>query len=112
MNWSMMTCAPLAKSPNCASHRQSMFGIIERVTVVESEHRRFARAGVVNANARLVRREVLSGHVSARASSRRREYACRWLKVPRRHVLAAEANGNAFEQQRTERERLARNAQS
>ncbi len=26
MNWSMMTCAPLAKSPNCASHRTSALG--------------------------------------------------------------------------------------
>ena len=26
MNWSMMTCAPLAKSPNCASHRTSASG--------------------------------------------------------------------------------------
>ena len=26
MNWSMMTCAPLAKSPNCASHSTSVSG--------------------------------------------------------------------------------------
>ena len=26
MNWSMTTCAPLAKSPNCASHKTSAFG--------------------------------------------------------------------------------------
>ena len=26
MNWSMMTCAPLAKSPNCASHSTSVCG--------------------------------------------------------------------------------------
>ena len=26
MNWSMITCAPLAKSPNCASHMTSLCG--------------------------------------------------------------------------------------
>ncbi len=26
MNWSNMICAPLAKSPNCASHRVSVLG--------------------------------------------------------------------------------------
>ena len=26
MNWSNTTCAPLAKSPNCASHSVSAFG--------------------------------------------------------------------------------------
>ncbi len=26
MNWSMITCAPLAKSPNCASHSTSALG--------------------------------------------------------------------------------------
>ena len=26
MNWSNSTCAPLAKSPNCASHSVSAFG--------------------------------------------------------------------------------------
>jgi hypothetical protein len=26
MNWSNSTCAPLAKSPNCASHIVSAFG--------------------------------------------------------------------------------------
>ena len=29
MNWSMMTCAPLAKSPNCASHSTSALGSAE-----------------------------------------------------------------------------------
>ncbi len=26
MNWSITTCAPLAKSPNCASHNTSALG--------------------------------------------------------------------------------------
>ena len=63
MNWSMMVCAPFAKSPNCASQRQSMFGIIERIAVIETEHGRFRKQAVVNANARLFRREMQQRNV-------------------------------------------------
>ena len=38
MNWSKMTCAPLAKSPNCASHSTSAFGLGERIAIFEAEH--------------------------------------------------------------------------
>ena len=46
MNWSMMVCAPLAKSPNCASHSTSVRGIGERIAIFEAEHAEFAERGV------------------------------------------------------------------
>ena len=37
-NWSMMTCAPLAKSPNCASHSTSDGRVRQGVAVLEAQH--------------------------------------------------------------------------
>ena len=38
MNWSNTTCAPLAKSPNCASHSVKRVRLGERIAVLEAEH--------------------------------------------------------------------------
>ena len=43
MNWSMTTCAPFTKSPNCAfpDHQRSRIG--GRVAVLETQHRFFGQ---------------------------------------------------------------------
>ena len=40
MNWSMITWAPLAKSPNCAFPQDQRVRLGERVAVLEAEHGR------------------------------------------------------------------------
>ena len=51
MYWSMMICAPLAKSPNCASQSTSMSGKSSAVAVIEAEHGVFRERAVVDAEA-------------------------------------------------------------
>ena len=41
MNWSITTCAPLAKSPNCAFPDHELVGLRRGVAVLEAEHRLF-----------------------------------------------------------------------
>jgi hypothetical protein len=54
MNWSMITWAPFAKSPNWASHSTSALGEVERVAPLEAEHAGLAERAVVDIEARLV----------------------------------------------------------
>ncbi len=54
MNWSNTTCAPLAKSPNCASHSVSAFGSASGIAVLEAEHGLFREHRVEHLVARLV----------------------------------------------------------
>ena len=85
MNWSMMTWAPLAKSPNWASHRTSVFGRVERVAELEAEHGRLGEQAVVDARtAPGLGARWLQRRRTARRCWRRSSTACRWLKVPRR----------------------------
>ena len=84
MNWSMITWAPLAKSPNWASHMISMLRLVERVAVVEAEHGRLGEQAVVDAELGLVGAEVVERDVRARRSWLSTSTACRWLNVPRR----------------------------
>ena len=42
----MMICAPLAKSPNCASHSTSVSGIGHAVAEFEAHHSEFAQQAV------------------------------------------------------------------
>ena len=64
MNWSNTTCAPLAKSPNCASQSVSAFGSRQRVAVLEAEHRLFREHRIDDFVARLRRREIVQAGYS------------------------------------------------
>jgi hypothetical protein len=63
MNWSITTCAPLAKSPNCASQITSAFGSALENPVLESEHRFLGEHGIDHQEASLVAAEVLQRYV-------------------------------------------------
>ena len=103
----MMTCAPFAKSPNCASHMQSRFGIVQRVAVVEAEHAGFAEQRVVDAELRLARVDILERAIAfARLLIVEIRVALAEGAAPA--ILPAEPHGDAFEQQRAHGERLAR----
>ena len=58
MNWSNTTCAPLAKSPNCASQSVSAFGRGERIAIFETEHGLFRKHRIDDFVARLRRRKI------------------------------------------------------
>ena len=64
MNWSNMICAPLAKSPNCASHSDQRVGLGERVAVLEAEHRVFREHRVDDLVARLPLADVVEREVA------------------------------------------------
>ena len=107
MNWSMMTCAPLAKSPNCASQSTRASRPLDAVAVLEAEHRELGERAVAGLERRLLRVEGRErgpgvaglGVVTARVALREGAAA---------RVLAADADRRALEQQRAERERLGR----
>ncbi len=72
--------------------------VIERVTVIETEHGRFGEQAVVNAEARLLCREMEQRHVrlaGLRVIDERRGGAERAAPA----VLAGESHRRAFEQQ-------------
>ena len=64
MNWSNTTCAPLAKSPNCASHKRQRVGLGQRIAVLEAEHRLFRQHRVDDLEARLLVGEVVERRVA------------------------------------------------
>jgi hypothetical protein len=64
MNWSNTTCAPLAKSPNCASHIVERVRLRQGVAVFETEHRLFREHRVDDFVAGLVRRGYRSAACS------------------------------------------------
>ena len=94
MNWSMMTCAPFAKSPNCASQIDEPVGAVEAVAVLEAEHARLARAGCRRSRSAPCARatEVRERRVAARRSRCRRATAWRWRERAAPRVLPAEAH--------------------
>ena len=105
MNWSMITCAPLTKSPNCASQRTSACGTVDRVAVLEAEGGSLGERRVVHLEGRargsevLDRRVLLAGHEVVEDEVAVREGAALG-------VLAGHAHGRAVRQQRPEREGL------
>lgn len=54
MNWSMITCATFAKSPNCASGRRQPVRHVQAVPIVEPQHARLAQRTVVHMERRLL----------------------------------------------------------
>ena len=105
MNWSNSTCAPLAKSPNCASHKRQRVRLGERIAVLEAEHRLFREHRVDHLEARLLVGEMVQRGVAVlvllvdqhRMALRERAAL---------GVLAGQPHRMAFEQQRAERQRL------
>ena len=109
MNWSMTTCAPLAKSPNCASQIDERVGLGGRVAVLEAEHRFFGQHRVDDHEVAL----VLARCAAAGCSCPRPTLAV--LVVQHRvameeraaaDVLAREAHAVAVVEQRRVGERL------
>ncbi len=101
-----MICAPLAKSPNCASHSTSVSGIGHAVAELEAEHGVFAERAVEDFEAGLVGRDVLQRHVFAGG------FGIVEGQVPLAEsaaagILAAEAHRRSFQHQRTEGQRFA-----
>ena len=102
----MITCAPFAKSPNCASQIVSVERIGDAVAVLEAQHRDLREQAVVDLEARLLRREVRERHVLlARLLVDDRGVAV--AEGAAAAVLAGEPHRRAFDQQRSEGERLA-----
>ena len=81
MNWSMIVCAPLAKSPNCASQQHERARVGERIAIFEAEHAELATAGCRGPRSGR-RRRGRAGCISRRVSWST-QTACRWLNVPR-----------------------------
>ena len=104
MNWSMITCATLAKSPNCASQHTSASDR-DRVPVLEAERGVLREHGVVDHERRLIVGQVGERHVLG-SLSWSTSTLWRWLNVPRRVSWPGEAHRGALEHERAERERL------
>ena len=64
MNWSNTTCAPLAKSPNCASHNVKRVGLGQGVAVFETEHGLFREHRVDDLVAGLRLADMVEGRVA------------------------------------------------
>ena len=82
MNWSMITCAPLTKSPNCASHTTRRRGSAldmpySKPSTASSESGLFTASKEAWSGARMA-----SGTQAAPVSASK-SAAWRWLKVPR-----------------------------
>ena len=104
MNWSITTCAPLTKSPNCASQITSVFGSARGVAVLEAEHRLFGQQRVDDDERRLVRRRRAAAACRCRRPTSRGSGRAAprggGVKVPRAAVLARQAHGIAAGHQR------------
>ena len=106
MNWSIMICAPLAKSPNCASQIDQRQRIGHAVAELEAQHGVLAERAVEDVEARLVGRDVLQGHVApAGLGIVERQVAL--AEGAAAGILAAEPHRRAFERQRAEGQRFA-----
>ena len=79
--------------------------VIERIAVIEPEHGRFGEQAVVNADARLFRREMEQRKVRL-ARFRIVKKRVPMAECPAPAVLARKPHRHAFEQQRTESERF------
>ena len=60
----MMICAPLAKSPNCASQGHQRLGIVTTVAIFKSQYARLGERGIVDLAARLAVCDVPGGTYS------------------------------------------------
>ena len=107
MYWSMMICAPLAKSPNCASHKHEHVGEIEPVAVIEAEHGVLGERAVVDAERRLARLDVVERLV-ALARLHVVEHRVALGERAAAAVLAGETHRVAAFEQAAEGERLGR----
>ena len=106
MKLSMITCAALPKSPNCASQRTRLVGRGGRVAVLEAEAGRPPRAGCCGARtgASAPARFWIGTYLQARLLVVEDEVAVG--EGAALGVLAGEADVGALGQQRGERERL------
>ena len=69
----MMVCAPFDKIAELRFPKAKHARVIERITVVETEDRGFGEKAVVNADARLIGREMEQTADTAGPSSHRKE---------------------------------------
>ena len=67
MNWSMMTCAPFAKSPNCAFPDRQTVRFGRREAVLETHHGLFRQQRIDDGEARLARRKIFERNVGLAA---------------------------------------------
>ena len=105
MNWSTMICAPLMKSPNCASQPTHASGSDDRVAVLEAERGVLGEHGVVEHHRRLRRVDVAERAVLGLGVGVDEHAVALAERAPAR-VLAGEPHRRALERQRAERERL------
>ena len=105
MNWSNTTWAPLAKSPNCASHKNERVRLGERIAVFEAEHRLFRQHRVDDFVARLAVADVVQRDVT-RFSFLIDQHGMALRERAALAVLAGQTNRKAIIQQRAKGERL------
>ena len=108
MNWSMTTCAPLAKSPNWASHRVSVVRLSQRVAILEAEHRFFREHRVDDLVAGLILGDVVERRIGLVVAFLVVEHRVTLAERAALDVLARQAHRMALLQQRTECQRFAR----
>ena len=105
-NWSMMLCAPLAKSPNCASHSTRRLRVRERIAIFEAEHAELAERAVADLEAAaaldMAERNVLLAGLLVDP------HRVALAERPAAAVLAGEANALPFRDQAAEGERFRR----
>ena len=106
MNWSNTTCAPLAKSPNCASHKRQRIGLGQRIAVFEAEHGFFRQHRIDDFVVRLAVAEMVQRRI-ARFGLLIDEHAVALREGAALAVLAGQAHGIAFVEQAAEGQRLA-----
>ena len=106
MNWSMITCAPFAKSPNCASQITSASGRGDRVAVLEPEARVLGERRVVDLEARLRARAGAACGAYGSPVSTSCSTAWRCANVPRSESWPVSRIGTPSRSSERERERL------
>ena len=105
MNWSMIVCAPLAKSPNCASQRTSASGAAVGVAVLEPDARVLGERRVVDLERGLRALQPLHRDLDL-AGDRVVEDEVAVGERAALGVLPGEPDGDPLPQQRGEGERL------
>ena len=106
MNWSMTICAPLTKSPNCASHSTSASRRGDRVAVLEADARVLRERRVEDLERGASRRRAAGSASSARPFSASCRTRWRCEKVPRSVSWPVSRTGMPSTSERRERERL------
>ena len=101
-----MTCAPLAKSPNCASQIDELVRVGEAEAELEAEHGVLGEHAVDDDELRLARRGCCRAARSGAPVSTSCSTAWRWLNVPRPCPGRVRRTGDALEHERADRERL------